>query len=229
MTTLSQIAQEKKKHARAAFIDAVWSEEASDHLAELAREAEMDLADADALIARVARAKGDIQVASDVLRLRRIASKAKAHSDATRSQAEAAIEKLESEADAAAQEADSARRELSIAESAAQRVLAMYDEGFLPASRLPNDVVAMIERREQEDKVTKAHVAMIAAINERNRVRNDVERIERRLWKLPLSRDRKEQEALVTEELGRAKADLAAAEARLADAERAHATARKGL
>ncbi|MCC6951314.1 MAG: hypothetical protein IT433_07690 [Phycisphaerales bacterium] len=229
MTTLSQIAREKKQHARAAFIDAVWSDEAPDHLAALAREAEMDLADADSLIARVAEAKGDIQVASDVLRLRRVASKAKAHSDATHAQAEAAIEKLESEAEAAAQEADSARRELSTAESAAQRVLAMYDEGFLPALRLPNDVVAMIERREQEDKATKAHAAMIAVINERNRVRDDVERIERRLWKLPLSRERKEQEALVREELERAKAALTAAEARLADAERAHATARKGL
>lgn len=51
----------------------------------------------------------------------------------------------------------------------------------------------------------------------------------RRIWKLPLSRDRKEQEALVKEELERAKATLTSAEARLADAERAHATARKGL
>lgn len=229
MTTLSQIAQEKKQNARAAFIDAVWSDEASEHLTELARDAEMDLADADALIARVAESKVDIKAASDVLRLRRVASKAKAHSDATHAQAEAAIEKLESEAEAAAQEADSARRELNTAESAARRVLVMYDEGFLPASRLPNDVVAMIERRDQEDKATKAHAAMIAAINERNRVRDDVERIERKLRRLPVSRDHKEQEALVKEELERAKAILTAAEARLADAERAHATARKGL
>ncbi len=229
MTTLSQIAQEKKQNARAAFIDAAWSDEPSEHLAELARDAEMDLADADALIARVAESKGDIKAASDVLRLRRVASKAKAHSDATHAQTEAAIEKLESEAEAAAREADGARRELITAESAAQRVLAMYDEGFLPASHLPNDVVAMIERREQEDKATKAHAAMVAAVNQRNRVRDEAERIERKLRRLPLSRDHKEQEVLVKEELERAKANLVAAETRLADAERAHAAARKGL
>ncbi|GJQ30706.1 MAG: hypothetical protein HBSAPP03_25900 [Phycisphaerae bacterium] len=229
MTTLTELAQKKKQDARTAFIDAAWADDAPDHLAELARNAEMDLADADGLIARVAEAKGHIQVASEVLRLRRVASKAKAHSDATHAQAEAAIEKLESEAEAAAQEADSARRELNAAESAARRVLAMYDEGFLPASRLPNDVVALIERREQEDRATKAHSTMIAAINDRNRVRDDVERIERKLRRLPVSRDHKEQEALVKEELERAKANLAAAETRLSDAERAHATARKGL
>ncbi len=229
MTTLTEIAQKKMQHARAAFIDAAWTDEAPDRLTELARDAGMDLADADALIARVAEAKGDIEAASEVLRLRRVASKAKAHSDATHAQAEAAIEKLDSEAEAAAQEADSARRELNTAESAARRVLVMYDEGFLPASRLPNDVVAMIERREQEDKATKAHAAMIAATNQRNRLRDDFERIERKLRRLPVSRDHKEQEALVKEELERAKANLTAAEARLSDAERAHATARKGL
>lgn len=229
MTTLTQIARKKKQDARAAFIDAAWADEASDRLAELARDAGMDLADADALIARVAEAKSDIKAASEVLRLRRVASKAKAHSDATHAQAEAAIEKLDAEAEAAAQEADSARRELNTAESAARRVLVMYDEGFLPASRLPNDVVAMIERREQEGQATKAHAAMIAATNQRNRLRDDVERIERKLRRLPVARDHKEQEALVREEFERAKADLTAAEARLADAERAHATARKGL
>lgn len=229
MTTLTQIARKKKQDARAAFIDAAWADEAPDHLAELARDAGMDLADADAIIARVAEAKGDIKAASEVLRLRRVATKAKAHSDATHAQAEAAIEKLDAEAEVAAQEADSARRELNTAESAARRVLVMYDEGFLPASRLPNDVIAMIERREQEDKATKAHAAMIAATNQRNRLRDDVERIERKLRRLPVSRDHKEQEALVKEELERAKADLTAAEARLADAERAHAAARKGL
>jgi len=70
---------------------------------------------------------------------------------------------------------------------------------------------------------------MIAATNDRNRARDDVERIERKHRKLPLSRDSKEQEALVKEELERAKASLTAAEARLSDAEHAHAAARKGL
>lgn len=229
MTTLTQIARKKKQDARAAFIDAAWAEEAPDRLAELARDAGMDLADADALIAQVADAQRDINAASDVLRLRRAALKAKAHSDATHAQAEAAIEKLDSEAEAAAQEADVARRELSTAESAARRVLAMHDQGLLPASRLPKDVLALIERREQEGKANQAHAAMIAATNQRNRVRDDVERIERKLRRLPVSRDHKEQEALVKEELERSKGDLTAAEARLSDAERAHAAARKGL
>lgn len=229
MTTLTQMAQKKKQDARTAFIHAAWADEAPDRLAELARDAEMDLGDADALIARIAEVQGDIKVASEVLRLRRVVSKAQAHASETRARVDAAIEKLESEAEAAAFDADSARQELNAAESAARRVLAMYDEGLLPAPRLPKDVLAMIERREQEGKAAHAQAAMIAATNERNRVRDDVERIERKLWKLPLSRDRREQEALLKEELERAKASLTEAEARLSDAERAHAAARRGL
>lgn len=229
MTTLTQIAQKKIQNARAAFVDAAWADESPDRLAELASDAGMELANADAFIARVAEARGDIHAASEVLRLRRVASKAKANADAIRTRADAAIEKLESEAEAAAHDATTAVREASSAESAAWRVIAMHDEGMLPASQLPRDVIALIERREQEAKAMRTHATMIAAINERNRVRDDVERLERKLRRLPVSRDHKEQEALVKEELERAKADLAAAESRLSDAERAHSTARKGL
>lgn len=229
MTTLTQITQNKKVQARAAFIDAAWADEPFDRLAELARDASMEPGEADKIIARIADARADMKSAGEVVRLRRAATKTKAHADATRSLAEAAIEKLEAEVEAAAQGADAAQRELNTAESAGQRVLAVYDEGLLPASRLPKSVLALIERREQEAKANQAHAAMIAATNERNRARDEVERIERNQRKLPLSRDSKEQERLVKEELERAKANLTAAEARLSDAERAHATARKGL
>lgn len=229
MTTLTQIARNKTEQARAAFIDAAWADEPFDRLAELARDAGMEPGEADKIIARIAEARTDMKSAAEVVRLRRVATKTKAHADATRSQAEAAIEKLEAEVEAAAQGADAAQRELNTSESAGQRVLAVYDEGLLPASRLPKAVLALIERREQEAKANQAHAAMIAATNERNRARDDVERIERKHRKLPLSRDSKEQEALLKEELERAKASLNAAEARLSDAERAHATARKGL
>lgn len=229
MTTLTQIVQKKKQQARAAFIDAAWGNEPFDRLAELARDAGMEPGAADEIIARIADARADMKTAGDVVRLRRAATKTKAHADATRAQAEAAIEKLEAEAEAAALDADAAQRELNTAESAGQRVLAVYGEGLLPASRLPKSVLALIERREQEAKANQAHAAMIAATNERNRARDDVERIERKHRKLPLSRDSKEQETLLKEELERAKASLTAAETRLSDAERAHATARKGL
>jgi hypothetical protein len=229
MTTLTQIAQKKKQDARAAFIVAAWADEAPYRLAELASDAGMELADADACIARVADARRDIKTASEVLRLRRVASKAKAHADAIRTRTDAAVERLESEADGAAHDATSAMREASSAESAALRVIAMHDEGMLPASQLPKDVLALIERREQEAQAARTHATMVAVINVRNRVRDDVERLERKLWKLPLSVDRRERETLLKEELERAKAGLTAAEARLADAERAHATARKGL
>lgn len=229
MTTLTQIVQKKKQQARVAFIDAVWADEPFDRLAELARDAGMEPGAADEIIARIADARADMRTAGDVVRLRRAAAKTKAHADATRAQAEAAIEKLEAETNAAALDADAAQRELNTAESAARRVLAVYDEGLLPASHLPKEVLALIERREQEGKVTKAHAAMIAAINERNRVRDDVERIERELRRLPASRDRREQGALMKEELERSKASLAAAETRLSDAEQAHAEARERL
>jgi hypothetical protein len=68
-----------------------------------------------------------------------------------------------------------------------------------------------------------------AAFNQRNRIRDDVERLERDLRNLPISRDQQEQEARLKDELERAKAALAAAETRLTDAERAHAKARKVL
>lgn len=229
MTTLTQIARNKTEQARAAFIDAAWADEPFDRLAEFARDAGMEPGQADKIIARIAAARADMKPAGEVVRLRRAATKTKTHADATRSQAEAAIEKLEAEVEAAAQGADAAQRELNTSESAGQRVLAVYDEGLLPASRLPKAVLALIERREQEAEANRAHAAMIAATNERNRARDDVERIERKHRRLPLSRDSKEQEALLKEELERAKASLATAETRLSDAERAHATARKGL
>lgn len=229
MMSLTQIAQNKKQQARAAFIDAAWSEEPPERLAELASDAGMEPAAADAIIARIADARNDFDAADSVVRLRRAASKARAHSHAVRAQAQAAIDKLEEEAEAAAREADGVQRELGDAESAARRVLAIYEEGLLPASRLPKDVVAMIERREHEGTANQAHAAVIAATNKRNSLREDVQRLERELQYLPISRDRKEQEARLNGELERSKAALAAAEARLSDAERAHAKARKGL
>jgi len=152
MTTLAQIARNKTEQARAAFIDAARADEPFDRLAELARDASMRPGEADKIIARIAEARADMKTAGDVVRLRRTATKTKAHADATRSQVEAAIEKLEAEVEAAAQGADIAQRELNTAESAGQRVLAVYDEGLLPASRLPKSVLALIERREQEAK-----------------------------------------------------------------------------
>lgn len=229
MTTLAKIAQNKKQHARAAFIDAAWAEEAPDRMAALASDAGMEPAAADAMIARIAEARADMQSAGDVVRLRRSATKSKAHADATRSQAEAQIAKLESAADAASFDAENAQRELNAAESAARRVLAVYDEGLLPASRVPKEVLALMERREHERKASEAEATKCAAFNQRNRLRDEVERLERDLRTLPISRDRKEQEARLNGEIDRAKAALAAAETRLTDAERAHAKARKGL
>jgi hypothetical protein len=229
MTTLAKIAQNKKQQARAAFIDAAWAEEAPDHLAALASDAGMEPAAADAMIARIAEARADMQSAGDVVRLRRSATKTKAHADATRSQAEAQIAKLESAADAASFDAENAQRELNAAESAARRVLAVYDEGLLPASRVPKEVLALMERREHERKASEAEATKCAAFNQRNRIRDEVERLERDLRNLPISRDQQEQEARLKDELERAKAALAAAETRLTDAERAHAKARKVL
>lgn len=229
MTTLAKIAQNKKQQARAAFIDAAWAEEAPDRLAALASDAGMEPAAADAMIARITEARADMQSAGDVVRLRRSATKTKAHADATRSQAEAQIAKLESAADAASFDAENAQRELNAAESAARRVLAVYDEGLLPASRVPKEVLALMERREHERKASEAEATKCAAFNERNRLRDEVERLERDLRNLPISRDRKEQEARLNGEIDRAKAALSTAETRLTDAERAYAKARKGL
>lgn len=229
MMSLAQIAQNKKQQARTAFINAAWSEEPPERLAELANDAGMELAAADAILARIADIRTDMATADTVAHLRRVASQAKAHSDAVGAKAQAAIDKLEAEAEAVAREADAARRELGDAESAATRVLSVYEEGLIPVSRLPKEVAAMIERRSLEAKVNHAHAVVIAATNKRNSLREDVQRLERELQYLPISRDRKEQEARLNAEIERAKAALAAAESRLSDAERAHAKARSAL
>lgn len=229
MMSLAQIAQNKKQQARTAFINAAWTEEPPERLAELANDAGIELAAADAILARIADIRTDMDTADTVTHLRRAASQAKAHSDAVGAKAQAAIDKLEAEAETAAREADAARRELGDAESAATRVLSVYEEGLIPVSRLPKEVAAMIERRSLEAKVNQAHAVVIAATNKRNSVREDVQRLERELQYLPISRDRKEQEARLNAEIERAKAALAAAETRLSDAERAHAKARSAL
>lgn len=229
MMSLAQIAQNKKQQARTAFINAAWSEEPPERLAELANDAGMEPAAADVILARIADARSNMDAADSVMRLRRALAKAKAHCDAVRTRTQAAMDKLEAEADAAALEADSVQREAGDAESAARRVLAIYEEGLIPVSRLPKDVVAMLDRRELEAKVNQAHAVVIAATNKRNSLREDVQRLERELQYLPISRDRKEQEARLNAEIERAKAALAAAESRLSDAERAHAKARSAL
>jgi hypothetical protein len=229
MMSLAQIAQNKKQQARTAFINAAWSEEPPERLAELANEAGMELAAADTILARIADIRTDMDVADSVMRLRRAASQAKAHSDAVGAKAQAAIDKLEAEAETVAREADAARRELGDAESAALRVLSVYEEGLIPVVRLPKEVSAMLERRALEGKVNQAHAVVIAATNKRNSLREDVQRREREMQYLPISRDRKEQEARLNGEIERAKAALTAAEACLSDAERAHTKARQSL
>ena len=85
-----------------------------------------------------------------------------AHADAIRTRADAAIEKLESDAESVAHDATTAMREASSAESAAWRVIAMHDEGMLPVSQLPKDVLALIEqarRRGQTYVYLGYHVA----------------------------------------------------------------------
>lgn len=229
MTTVTQVTHHQKQQARSAFIEAAWVSEPADRLADMAGAAGLEPAEADAIIARIAEARGDVAAAEDAIQRRRAASKAKTDCDATSARTSAEIEKLEAEAEAAALEADATRRALHEAESAARRLLAVYDEGLLPAARLPKEVLSLIERRESERATAQAHAAMIAATNQRNRVRDDVEGMEAQLRTLPLSPDRKQQESRLKDELERAKASLAAAETRLSDAERAHDKARKTL
>lgn len=229
MTSLAQIAQNKKQQARAAFIEAAWAEAPLEHLADLARDAGMEPAAADAIIARITEARGDMMPTGEIPRLRRAAAKAKADAEATRARVDAAVEKLEAEADAASSQATAAWREMIAADSAAQRLLALHDQGLLPAARLPKEVMALVERRDKERIATEAHAALIAATSERNRLRGIVERLESELLNLPASREQPRQTLMLRTAVERAKADLAAAEDRIADAERAHATARKGL
>lgn len=186
MTTLTQSAKQQKKQARAAFIDAAWAGAPADRLAELASASGLEPAAADAILVRIAEAHGDVTEAANVVQLRRAASKAQTHHDATSARTAAAIEKLEAEADAAAFDSDAARRALHDAEAAARRVLAVYGEGLVPPAHLPEEVLALIARRKPEHKAAEAQSAMIAATNERNRIRDHVHQLEAELRDLPL-------------------------------------------
>lgn len=229
MTSLAQIAQNKKQQARAAFIDAAWAEEPLERMGDLARDAGIEPAAADAIIARIVEARGDFKPTGEIPRLRRAAAKAKADAEAIRARVDAAVEKLEAEADAAASEANVLRRELNAAESAAQRLLVVHDEGLLPASRLPKEVLALVQRREQERIATEAHAALVTAMNERSRLRGIVERLQSEQECLPASREQPRQAAMLETAVARAKASLESAEARCDEAERALAKARRGL
>ncbi|MBL9033100.1 MAG: hypothetical protein JNM80_15490 [Phycisphaerae bacterium] len=229
MTSLAQIAQNKKQQARAAFIEAAWAEAPLEHLADLARDAGLEPSAADTIIARIAEARGDMKPTREIPRLRRAAAKTKADAEATRARIDAAVEKLEAEADAASSQATAAWREMIAADSAAQRLLALHDQGLLPATRLPKEVLALVERRDKERHATEAHATLIAATNERSRLRGIVDRLESELLNLPASREQPRQAAILEKAVARAKADLAAAEDRLADAERTHAAARSAL
>lgn len=229
MTSIAQITQNKKLRARTSFIESAWAGEAADRLAELAAEAGMEPGDADEILVRITEARADMKAAEGVATLRRAAAKAKAHAEATRTRASAEISKIEAESDAASFAAEDAQRALNAADSALQRVLTVYDEGLLPKSLLPKDVLGLMDRRELERKALEAESVKCAAFNDRNRVRDELQRLERDLRMLPISRDRKEQEARLSAEIERAKAALGAAETRLSDAERAHAKARSAL
>lgn len=61
MTTLTQFTEIKKVQARAAFIDAAWTDECFDRLAELARDVGMEPGEADKIIARIAEARADMK------------------------------------------------------------------------------------------------------------------------------------------------------------------------
>lgn len=227
MTTLTQHAQQKRLHARAAFIEAAWTNESADRLAELADAAGLDLAAADAIIARVAETRADLEVAAPIALHRREAAKAEAHYAATRARVDAAIKKLETEADTAAFDVETTRKALREAESAAQRVLAVHDAGLLPAARLPKEVVALIERRKRERAAAEAHSVWVAANDERNRLRHHVAALEAELRDLPISIDQRQQEARIEAQLARAREVLAKAETTVADAERAFAKAKR--
>lgn len=108
MTSLAVIAQNKKQQARAAFIEAAWAEDPLEHLADLACDAGLEPSAADAIIARITEAHGDVKPTGEIPRLRREAAKAKADAEAIRARVDAAVEKLEAEADAASCQATAA-------------------------------------------------------------------------------------------------------------------------
>jgi hypothetical protein len=216
---LSQLETQNRSEARSEFVTAVWEGAEPSRLLSLAIAASLGGEEADNLIARVRQGQEYAQHASRLPRLRKEAATASSHFERLQTRANAESARLEDQVRGAGYEAEDAKKAVNAAVDSARQLLAMYDEGLVPATEVPGEVLRLIERREAEEDLRQASVAGNAAFNERNHIRAIVRSIEERLATMPLSPTSALDESVLQGRLKEAKRLLADAESRLKKAE----------
>jgi len=226
---LTELETQKRTSAQNAFLAAVWQGEEPGKLLPLADEAGWTSQEADRLVQRVRQAKEDIAHANRLPALRKGAAGKQARFEKVQSRAAAEIERLEDETEAAAAEADASQKAVYAAEASARQLLVLHDEGLLPDDQAPNEVRRLIERRAAEERSHEADRARTTAREERNRCRQEVQTLERRLADEPLAVMGSQSERALQARLKDAKRELSNAEERLTQAETAAETARNAI
>jgi hypothetical protein len=115
------------------------------------------------------------------------------------------------------------------AADSARQLLALHDEGVLPAAEVPDEVHDQIVRRDAEEHFHQVDTARVDASNERNRWRSTVRAIEERLATMPVTLTSRDDEAALRERLKNAQRQLDEAEKALKKAEAVSEAARKAV
>lgn len=229
LAELETLQMQNRKDARDKFIAAAWRNRPADELLALAAEAGLTGAEGDALLEKIGQARQQIAHVGQLPRLRKDAADANRRYEKAQAQVDAEIAKLESQARDAGYEAEVARKAMCEAEECSRQLLVLHDEGLLPATEIPNEVLGLIERREAEANFHKLSEARTEACDERDRFRAIVRNIEERLAKMPLALTSRYEQSALEERLKAAKRQLDQAETALKKAEAVADAARRAI
>jgi len=185
----------------------------------LANEAGLEIDKADALIAKIREGKEKVALADQVLRLRKEWADATAYAEKICERNNKEITRLEKENQLAGYKHDDAFRAMCEAHQAANDLLLLHDDGLLPTPH--KEVNRLLDGRAAEQKKRALENAWRDAEEERNRCRLIVYRIEQDLENLPMSISYRQDQGYLGDELAKAKANLADAEAKVEKAKKA--------
>jgi hypothetical protein len=226
---LAELETQNRKAAREEFVAAIWAGQKSSRLLSLASAAGLTGDEADNLIARINQAKEQLVHVNQLPHLRKDAASANSRFTKVQARANAEIDRLERETNEAAYETEIAEKALHAGEDSSRQLLAMYDEGLLPAAEVPSEVLRLIHRHEAEEKFRQMDSARVTASDERNRSRAIVRNIEDRLAHLPITLTSRQDESTLQNRLKDAKRQLADAEASLKKAQTKADVARRAI
>lgn len=217
------------REAKARFIAGLWAGEGSEKLLSLMAEAKLTVAVADELLEKVDQARGQIEQVNRLPRLRKEANVAQDRLNKAQSRLEAEMARLEGQVQDASIAASTARQAVYAADESARQLLALHDQGLVPASRLPHELSHLMERRQAEEVAQKAGEVRSVALREVDRCKLVVGRLEARRANLPLSITGQRDESRLERALKAARAELAHVEDRLKSAQAAADAAVKAI